>query len=478
MSRPLPSAPDVHVLVVGDVMLDRYLYGRTERISEEAPVPIVQVDGTEDRLGGAANVALNVVALGAHCTLVGAVGDDPGGTAVAELLDAANVDADLVVVDGWRTTLKERVVSMRKQIARLDFEMPLAESVAMEIAKRVARHAVGKDSLIVEDYDKGAIDRPQRLLAAAKGITTVVDPKFKRFDEYQGAALLKPNRREFRQVVGRWPNDSELGELGPALARSSGVDAIALTRGGDGLTLFEVNGRVLHLPALPVDVYDSTGAGDTVAAAFGVCAARGWTWSDSARVANVAGALVCAKAGTAAVSLAELNSALRDNVPTARAASNRRQLADAVARARRQGARIVFTNGCFDILHAGHVGYLDEARQLGDRLIVAVNDDDSVRRLKGEGRPVNKLTQRVRVLEGLAAVDWVVPFSEDTPEALLEEIRPDVLVKGGDYAPGEVVGAEFVRGYGGDVRVLSKVVGHSTTKLVDLIGINEGPADP
>ena len=478
MVRLLPSDPEVHVLVVGDVMLDRYLYGRAERVSEEAPVPIVQVDGSEDRLGGAANVAVNVVSLGARCTLVGAVGDDPCGTVVADLLDAAGVDADLVVVDGWRTTLKERVVSMRKQIARMDFETPLPESAAIDIAKRVARHAAGKNALIVEDYDKGAIDRPQRILAAAEGLPTVVDPKFKPFAKYRGAALLKPNRREFAQALGRWPNDSELGELGPALARSSGVEAIALTRGGDGITLFESNGSLEHLPALPIDVYDSTGAGDTVAAAFGVCAARGWTWSDSARVANVAGALVCAKAGTEAVRLAELNRTLRESVPTTPAASNRRQLAEAVRRARRQGARIVFTNGCFDILHAGHVGYLDEARQLGDRLIVAVNDDDSVRRQKGDGRPINKLAQRVRVLEGLAAVDWVVPFSEDTPEVLLEEIRPDVLVKGGDYASGEIVGAEFVRSYGGDVRVLSEVEGHSTTKLVELIGSGDLPVGP
>ena len=470
MDRLLPSDPAVHVLVVGDVMLDRYLYGRTERVSEEAPVPIVQVDGSEDRLGGAANVALNVVSLGARCTLVGAIGDDPCGRVVADLLDAAGVDADLVVVDGWRTTLKERVVSMRKQIARLDFEEPLPEFAAIDIAKRLARHARGANALVVEDYDKGAVDRPQRILAAAAGLVTVVDPKFKPFVEYRGAALLKPNRREFGQALGRWPGDSELGGLGPALARSNGVQAIAVTRGGDGITLFESNGRFEHLSALPIDVYDSTGAGDTVAAAFGVCAARGWTWSDSARVANVAGALVCTKAGTAAVPLAELNETLRDDAPSAPAASNRRQLAEAVRRARRHGARIVFTNGCFDILHAGHVGYLAEARQLGDRLIVAVNDDESVCRLKGAGRPVNKLAHRVRVLEGLAAVDWVVPFSEDTPQALLEEIRPDVLVKGGDYAPGEIVGAEFVRSYGGDVRVLSEVEGHSTTKLVELIG--------
>ena len=200
MNRVLPVDPEVHVLVVGDVMLDRYLYGRTERVSEEAPVPIVQVDSSEDRLGGAANVALNVVAMGARCTLVGAIGDDPIGTTATDLLDAAGVDADLVVVDGWPTTLKERVVSMRKQIARLDFEMPLPETAAIEVAKRVARHAPGKNALIIEDYDKGAINRPQRILAGAGDIPTVVDPKFKPFVEYRGAALLKPNRRS----SGRW----------------------------------------------------------------------------------------------------------------------------------------------------------------------------------------------------------------------------------------------------------------------------------
>lgn len=469
MNRPLPSVPDGHVLVVGDLMLDRYLYGRTERVSEAAPVPVVQVDGSEDRLGGAANVALNVMSLGARCTLVGAVGNDPAGAVIADLLDGAGVDADLVVVDGWRTTRKERLVSMRKQIVRMDFESPLPEAGADEVAKRIVRHVPGKDALVVEDYDKGAIDRPQRILSAAAGVTTIVDPKFKRFAEYRGAALLKPNRREFRRAVGRWPDDSELAELGPALARSSGVGAIALTRGGDGLTLMEADGHVVHVPALGIDVYDSTGAGDTVAAAFGVCAARGWTWSDSARLANVAGALACAKDGTAAVPRAELNAALRDNVPPAAAASIRRPLAAAVRRARRQGARVVFTNGCFDILHAGHVGYLDEARRLGDCLIVAINDDDSVRRLKGGGRPVNQLAQRMRVLQGLAAVDWVVPFSEDTPEALLAEIRPDVLVKGGDTAPDEIVGTDLVRSYGGEVRVLREVEGCSTSRLVEFI---------
>ena len=476
MNRLLPSVPDVHVLVVGDIMLDRYLYGRAERISEEAPVPVVQVDGSEDRLGGAANVAVNVVSLGARCTLVGAVGDDANGFVIAELLNDAGIDTDLVVVEGWRTTLKERVVSKRKQIARMDFEMPMAESAAVEVARRVARRAPDMDAVIVEDYDKGALANPGRVLAAAAGVTTIVDPKFKPFAEYRGAAVLKPNRREFQAALGRWPNESELAQIGSALARKSGVEAIVLTRGAEGITLFEANGDSDHLPALNIDVYDSTGAGDTVAATLGVCAARGWPCADGARVANVAGALACTKAGTAAVALSELNAALRDGAPTVPVASSRRQLAAAVNRARRQGQRVVFTNGCFDILHAGHVGYLNQARELGDWLIVAVNDDDSVRRAKGDGRPVNKLEQRMRVLEGLAAVDWVVPFSEDTPETLLAEIRPDVLVKGGDYTPEQVVGVELVRNYGGDVRVLCEVEGCSTSKLVDRIRSIKSPA--
>ena len=465
----LPTVPDVHVLVVGDIMLDRYLVGRTERMSEEAPVPVVQVDGTEDRLGGAANVALNVVSLGARCTLVGAVGDDANGSIVADLLADAGIETDLLVVDGWRTTLKERLVSQRKQIARMDFETPLPEAAAVEIARRTVARLADVDALVIEDYDKGGVDNPQRILAGAEGVTTVVDPKFKPFAEYRGAAILKPNRREFQQALGGWPRQSDLAEVGCALARSSGVDAIALTRGGDGLTLFEANGNCQQMPALGVEVYDSTGAGDTVAATLGVCAARGWSWTESARVANVAGGLVCGKSGTAAVLLAEVNAALRNNAEGVARGVGRRRLAAAVERARSQGERIVFTNGCFDILHAGHVAYLNEARGLGDWLIVAVNDDDSVRRQKGDGRPVNSLQHRMCVLEGLAAVDWVVAFSEDTPESLLAELRPDVLVKGGDYQPDQVVGADLVRAYGGDVRVLGEVADCSTSELVERI---------
>ncbi len=490
-----PSVADARVLVVGDVMLDRYIHGRTERVSREAPVPVVLVEGSDDRLGGAANVALNVVSLGARCTLVGAVADDDSGRIVARLLAEAGIDADLVIADDSRTTLKQRLVSMQQQLVRMDFESPLPPAAAIEVATRAVKRMAGADALVIEDYDKGAIANPKDLVGAARahGVPTIADPKYKPFAAYRGVAILKPNRPEFEAALGYWPDADRLVEAGCRLARDSGVEAIALTRGGDGMTLFNAKGDSEHIPAVSVDVYDETGAGDTVAATLGVCTALAWPKAEAVRIANLAGGLVCGKFGTAPVTLEELNraggAAEATGVPpepakavpsaTARpphpaqrgngAASraHRHQLAEAIAEARLRGERIVFTNGCFDILHAGHVAYLNEARELGDRLLVAVNDDDSVRRLKGDRRPVNGLRERMRVLEGLQAVDWVVPFSEDTPEALLDEVRPDVLVKGGDYALAEVVGADLVRSHGGDVRVVGLVDDCSSTAIVD-----------
>ena len=476
MEAQLPPAAGVHVLVVGDVMLDRYIHGRADRVSPEAPVPVVEIESSEDRLGGAANVALNVVSLGGRCTLVGAVGDEPTGDAVRRLLETHGIEADLVVAEGWRTTLKERVVSRQKQLLRMDFESTMPPWVEQEVMRRTATHLGAADVLVIEDYDKGAVATPSRLAALARehGVAVIADPKFKPFSEYRGVRILKPNRLEFERAVDAWPSEAQLPAVGCELARKSGVEAIALTRGDEGITVFEADGRSFHVPAASVEVYDSTGAGDTVAATLGVCSALGRSLEQSVHIANVAGGVACVKFGTAAVTVRELNDALANDEREANgsAASRhlpRRQLVGALGTARRRGERIVFTNGCFDILHAGHVGYLNEARQLGDRLIVAVNDDDSARRVKGDGRPVNRLERRMRVLEGLAAVDWVVPFSEDTPEALLAEIRPDVLVKGGDYALHEVVGGDFVRGYGGDVRVLSLVEGCSTSGIVEHI---------
>ncbi|MXY54550.1 MAG: bifunctional D-glycero-beta-D-manno-heptose-7-phosphate kinase/D-glycero-beta-D-manno-heptose 1-phosphate adenylyltransferase HldE [Gammaproteobacteria bacterium] len=471
MPHRLPSGSAVHVLVVGDIMLDRYQYGETTRLSQEAPVPVVRVDSTEDRPGGAANVALNVVSLGARCTLVGAVGNDDAGRTITQMLNAADIETDLVVIDDWPTAVKQRVVSKHQQLLRTDFEASTPAAAAREVAERAQQHFRKADALVVEDYDKGAIRDPQAIVDAARRrrIPIIADPKFKPFAQYRGVSVLKPNRREFRKAVGFWPRESDLPARARALVDFAGVDAMVVTRGSEGMTLFEPDGSHLHIPAVPVDVYDETGAGDTVAATLGIGLALGWSRRKSARIANVAGGIVCTKVGTAAVTLPELNSALASEERPDHGYVSRPQLLDVVARARSRGQRIVFTNGCFDILHAGHVGYLDEARKLGDRLIVAVNDDASVRRLKGAGRPVNRLERRTRVLEGLSSVDWVVAFDEDTPEALLAEVRPDVLAKGGDYTEEEVVGGDFVRTYGGDVRVLSLIEDCSTSAIVESI---------
>jgi D-beta-D-heptose 7-phosphate kinase / D-beta-D-heptose 1-phosphate adenosyltransferase len=467
----LPSLNSVHVLVVGDLMLDRYWIGAARRVSQEAPVPVVDIEHTEDRPGGAANVALNVASLGARCTLVGLVGDDEAGRTLRAVLTAAGVHCDFITVDDWPTIVKLRVVSQKQQLLRTDFEQPLPRDLTDAVAERMQEHLQEATALVLQDYDKGALADPARLIAAAAAarVPVVVDPKHKPFSSYAGADLLKPNIHEYQAAVGPWRDDETMIALGHELCRRLGFNALAVTRGDKGIMVIEQSGGHRHIPARSVDVYDVTGAGDTAAAALGVTLSLGWDPVACAQVANVASGIAVGKAGTAAVTGPELAMALAATPRVDRGMLTRSQLLDAVADARARGERVVFTNGCFDILHAGHVAYLEEARALGDRLVVAVNDDASVRRLKGAGRPVNPLEMRLRVLSGLMAVDWVVGFPEDTPETLLQAVRPDVLVKGGDYASSEVVGADLVRAYGGEVRVLGLVADLSTTAIVQRI---------
>ena len=468
MKLKIPSFRDVSVLVIGDVMLDRYWYGKTGRVSQEAPVPIVDIESSEDRPGGAANVALNLASLGLDVTLIGVVGEDDAAVTLRRKLAAANVRCELVGIADWPTILKVRVVSRRQQMLRIDFEEPIAADIEGRLEHAFRQHVANAGVVVIEDYDKGTLAQPQRYIDIAHehGKRVVVDPKFKPFDAYRGADVIKPNIAEFTHAVGGWAGYRELVSKAADLVRRCDFGALVVTRGEEGMSVVERNGAHHHVPARAVDVFDETGAGDTVAATLAAGLAAGCSVHESAMLANLAAGLVVTKSGTATVSVPELRLELASEGHTDRGILSRDELLEAVEHARRDGDRIVFTNGCFDILHAGHVAYLEAARALGDRLVVAVNDDASVARLKGEGRPVNGVAQRLRVITALASVDWTVSFSEDTPEALLEVLKPDVLVKGGDYRLDEVVGADIVHRYGGEVRVLEHVPNLSTSAIL------------
>jgi D-beta-D-heptose 7-phosphate kinase/D-beta-D-heptose 1-phosphate adenosyltransferase len=467
----LPSLRDTHIVVIGDVMLDRYWYGAARRVSQEAPVPVVDVEREEHRPGGAANVALNVASMGAKCTLLGVVGDDAAAKLLRGGLEAAGVRCEFITAPEFTTIVKLRIVSQRQQLLRADFDR-LVPDVQDALCERLRKLLVGAAALVLEDYDKNTLAEPGASIALARAVSVpvIVDPKSKPLSRYSGATLIKPNDHEFRAAAGNWSSEDELCALARAACKANDVGALVITRGSRGMTVVSGRGDAEHIPAHEVEVFDVTGAGDTVAALLAIGTAVGWDVVRSARLANLGASLVVAKVGTATVSGPELANAVARRAGRDRGVLSREQLAAVVAHARATGERIVFTNGCFDILHAGHVTYLEEARALGDRLIVAVNDDASVARLeKGPNRPVNPLDRRMRVLAGLAAVDWVVSFHEDTPETLLHLLQPDVLVKGGDYRADEVVGHGIVSAYGGEVRVLGLVEDTSTTAIIQRI---------
>ena len=473
MKLSMPRFDQAPVLVVGDVMLDRYWHGGTSRISPEAPVPVVKVEQIEDRPGGAANVALNIAALGAPATLVGVTGDDEACQSLTDSLAAAGVQAHFQRIEHQPTIVKLRVMSRHQQLLRMDFEEAF-ETDAEALLKNVESLLAGVKVLVLSDYGKGALKNHQALIQAARrrGIPVLADPKGRDFEIYRGASLITPNLGEFEVIVGRCADEAELVAKGAELMRSLELGALLVTRGEHGMTLLRPDHAPLHLPARAREVFDVTGAGDTVISTLAAALAAGAELPQAVALANLAASIVVAKLGTACVSGPELRRAIQREEGSGRGTMTVEQLLTVVADARAQGEKIVFTNGCFDILHAGHVSYLTQARGIGDRLIVAVNDDASVSRLKGPGRPINTVDRRMAVLAGLEAVDWVINFSEDTPEHLISQLRPDTLVKGGDYSVDDVVGAEIVKSYGGEVKVLGLMQNSSTTAIVEKIKNN------
>ena len=472
MQNPqIPSFAQARVLVAGDVMLDRYWHGPTSRISPEAPVPVVRVTELEDRPGGAANVALNMAALGARAELVGVTGRDEAASILEERLAAAEVGCHFQKVDGLPTITKLRVISRQQQLLRLDFEEAFHSQDPAPFAEQVKQQLAHCGALVLSDYAKGALRDCPGLIALAReaGVPVLVDPKGTDFEPYRGATLLTPNLSEFEAVVGAVKDEQDLIEKGQQLIRDLDLQAMLVTRSEKGMTLLRDGMPELHLPARAREVFDVTGAGDTVISVLAVSLAAGAAMEDAVALANIAAGIVVGKLGTAVVSAPELRRAVHQEGGLGRGVMTEAQLLIAIEDARAQGEKIVFTNGCFDIIHAGHVGYLDTARRQGDRLVLAVNGDESIRRLKGPGRPINPLERRMAVLAALEAVDWVVAFDTDTPEPLLASIKPDVLVKGGDYSVDQVVGHEFVKRYGGEVKVLDFIDDISTTKIVERI---------
>tara|TARA_B100001079_G_scaffold29145_1_gene22070 strand:+ start:3023 stop:4453 length:1431 start_codon:yes stop_codon:yes gene_type:complete len=469
MKLEMPPFQHARLLVIGDVMLDRYWHGSASRVSPEAPVPVVQVTNREDRPGGAGNVALNIAALGSAVRLVGVVGDDETGLELLSRLKAAGVYCDFLQSEEKPTITKLRIISQHQQLIRLDFEKAFEASDIIGLQDKAKSLVDDSQVMVLSDYGKGALQDIIDLidLGRSRNIPIIVDPKGSEFTKYRGATLITPNLTEFEAVVGGSDNEDELVNKGLRLVRELNLEAILITRGEHGMTLIRPDSPELHLPARAQEVFDVTGAGDTVISVLAASMAAGDGLADATALANLAAGLVVGKLGTAAISGPELRRAMLADQNSGRGVMTAEQLQIVVQDAKAHGEKIIFTNGCFDIIHAGHVGYLAEAKRLGDRLVVAINDDDSAHRLKGPGRPINPVERRMAVLAGLEAVDWVVSFSEDTPEPLLESLQPEVLVKGGDYTMDQVVGGSYVESYGGMVRVLEFLDNCSTSAIME-----------
>jgi D-beta-D-heptose 7-phosphate kinase / D-beta-D-heptose 1-phosphate adenosyltransferase len=473
MKIQVPAFDSVHALVVGDVMLDRYWSGVTSRISPEAPVPIVHIQSIEERPGGAGNVALNIAALGAQIDLLSFCGEDQAGDSLIRKLRDAKVHCYLQRMSQSPTITKLRVLSLHQQLIRLDFEEPNYQIDYAQLKTLFEQHLPHADVVILSDYGKGCLAQVQDLIQSAvhAGKPVFVDPKRKDFHVYRGATVLTPNLREFEAVVGPCDHERTFIQKGLELLKTHDLQALLITRGEQGMTLLQRDQAAVYLPAFAKQVYDVTGAGDTAIACLALTyVASQKDFVNAAQLANIAASIVVGKLGAAWVTPAELRRAIQiQQFSFHRGVLSESELKVIVDDAKAHGEQIVMTGGCFDILHAGHVTYLEQAKRFGDRLIVAVNDDASVTKLKGPGRPINNLTKRMTVLTGLNAVDWVVPFSDATPERLIKLIQPDSWVKGGDYQLHELPEAAIVKSYGGQVHLVDLVEGCSTSAIISTV---------
>lgn len=471
MNIQIPAFENLNVLIVGDIMLDRYWIGDTTRVSPEAPIPVVHVRKTEEKPGGAGNVALNVAALGAKATLLGMVGNDTDGDSLEKMLNNNNINCLLQRTKIAPTITKLRLLSRNQQLIRIDFE---EEPVTFSPDKQLClfeQQLANTDVVIMSDYSKGALQNSVEMIALARAnnVPVFIDPKEDTFAPYHGATMLTPNMKEFEHVVGKVSSLEDIELKARQQIEDHNLDAILLTRSEAGMSLIQRDHPMLNIPTQAKEVFDVTGAGDTVIATLACACATGQSWPRAIALANLAAGISISKVGAATVSVPELRRELNREHLSGGSIVSLEQLRMLIDDAKAHGETVVLTNGCFDILHAGHVTYLEEAKALGHRLIVAVNSDSSVAALKGPKRPINNIEHRMTVLAALNAVDWVIPFTEDTPEKLINTLLPDILVKGGDYQIEEIAGHKAVLQNGGKVKILCFKEGLSTSNMITKI---------
>jgi D-beta-D-heptose 7-phosphate kinase/D-beta-D-heptose 1-phosphate adenosyltransferase len=474
----------VKILVVGDLILDRTFTGTVGRISPEAPIPVLKVDSQIDGLGGACNVANNLARLGARVAVAGVTGVDPDGGRLRKMLEEKGIDIDSLVEADRVSTRKVRVVSSRQQMLRMDFETtePLSKTDEETVLSGIARQlAQSVDTVVLSDYGKGVctpgLCRSVIGLCREREIPVIVDPKGADWDRYAGCTLVTPNLKELAEAARETvPNeDAEIVTAARETMKRFNLGKILVTRSERGMTLVTPAGA-FHEPARAREVFDVSGAGDTVVAVMAAFIAAGASFEEAARIANRAAGFVVGKAGTYAIGRSELLWELKSESgsPSAVKVQGLEEAVRTVGRWKEEGRRVVFTNGCFDILHAGHLFCLERARELGDRLVVGLNSDSSVRLLKGDGRPVNMETFRAMLLAALAPVDLVVVFAEETPLALIEALKPDTIVKGGDYEAERIVGAREIESWGGKVVIVPRFEDLSTTRILEAASHAEG----
>lgn len=469
----IESFDQARILCVGDIMLDRFMYGEVSRISPEAPIPVFRFNREDTMLGGAGNVVRNLLSLGAHTSFIGVIGDDDVGRQLMQLIsEYERLEPYILTEKSRQSTQKLRYIAAQQQLLRADHEQ--ATSLKPETVEQLVSVAEGAipeaDAIILSDYGKGMInlETAQKLIAIAKqhNVPVFVDPKSRQFSDYAGAFLLSPNYKEFSEACALEKMSDEEAAL--EVMTQNSIEHLMVTRGKDGISLFS-SAEATHIPAQAREVFDVSGAGDTVIATLALAYVRGLHIGDAARIANSAAGIVVGKLGTATVYRTDLKTALhtQEMREGSRKIYSRESVAEQVRTWQKQGLKVGFTNGCFDVVHAGHIQILEDAKAQCDRLVLGLNSDDSVRRLKGESRPVNHEMDRAMLLAAISAVDAVSIFREDTPLELLELIRPDVLMKGQDYTKDQVVGGELVESYGGEIVLLPLKKGYSTTATIE-----------